>query len=443
MNGPNLEGHIKQCTSPGNVGISGFMAPHVKPQPAIPLEVVCQGFHDCLVTFEGEQYDMTVLHTCPPSEQRNWYPIAEQRFAFAKQGEVITRTGTLKHRECKQVAVGPDNRPTGTYTCAACATLDPRRSREIRDLIRRREDLGSKVAAASEAGAVLDGVNNRHLGRDALTAKLDVRKGQVNELAHTKRAAILSRDKRFAALHKALANDDISTVVHWMNVMLMSDEAEQTKVARSLICGIAESTGRKVSDPTGKKSKGMRWRADVKDVSATLLLTAGPKVTRLLQANLNLPALRTAVRARDDLREPYVVTSENEGYNIENFQRVARVWKAIRQRLEASGELKATDVLPYEIKIDETPIEVSNGPTLYRNRDSRGKPTGPDFVVGCCGKKFNCMVSGHPWPCSCSSASFSPFRRYHVDDPSRICCASCDRRLTWPCLRPHCALSSV
>ena len=137
VNGPNLEGHIKQCTSPGNVGISGFMAPHVKPQPAIPLEVVCQGFHDCLVTFEGEQYDMTVLHTCPPSEQRNWYPIAEQRFAFAKQGEVITRTGTLKHRECKQVAVGPDNRPTGTYTCAACATLDPRRSREIRDLIRR------------------------------------------------------------------------------------------------------------------------------------------------------------------------------------------------------------------------------------------------------------------------------------------------------------------
>jgi hypothetical protein len=263
-------------------------------------------------------------------------------------------------------------------------------------------------------------VNNRRLDRDALTAKLDARKGQVKELVFTKKAAIESRDNRYAALHKALQDDDVSTVVHWMNVMAGSDDDHQIQVTKALIRGVAESAGRKVSDPTGNLSKGMRWGQDVKDVSAALLMTAGPKVTRFLQANVHTPALRTATRHRDSLREPFVLDSDDEGYHIRNFERVARVWNTVRKRLEANGELRADDVLPYEIKIDETPIDVSMGPSLARNYDARGKPTGQDFVVGFCGKTINAMVNIHP-----------------CVPPSRLLSMAVRTICPWPILRPQ------
>jgi hypothetical protein len=397
LNGISYDPQLKLHTDEGckpSTAITTFFNASNKPPPPLQLsqDAVCRGFHRPVVKYDKDEFDVTLLHSLQKTAGRDWYGIAEQEFDFAFRGEIINRRGTIKSDACTTFAVGADDRPNGTYMCSACAALDPRTNVGIRRLIKSRAELKQKAGTMATDGKVLNGVNDAHLDRDALVEKLKVRKRQADSLKFTKQRAIATRDARLEAVLQSLANDDVNMTVYWMNTMLRSEDDKQVQVATQFIRGVAESTGRKVADPSGKMSKGMKWSDEVKDVAATLMMTAGPRVTRLMQANLGTPSQRTTTRHRDKLRVPFVLEGGDGGYCRSNFEQLLEVYVPIRTRLVTNGQIAADAVLPVELKTDETPVNTANGPGLVRNRDARGKPYGPDYLVGTCGKKVNCTV---------------------------------------------------
>ena len=371
---------------------------------AIPLSVICRGYHQPTIDVNGSPVLAKVLHE---GHGKGWHGVPTSRFSYTtRAGELVVRVGTVRSNDCTGLSVQGDGRtPDHKYCCGSCHAVA--NSKAARAMILRKQQRGSSALS-------------KHARVDQMST-LDAQEQQRQRasMSHSKsktiydmKSTVTKLRTRLGALEAAVKQDDVAKFIHCVEVIGRSGDAETRNTTLEHCLDLMDAEARSEDDKmNGTQSrKGMRWSRQSKDLAACLKLKGGSKIPLFMKLNVGGPALSTI---KSHLATTKVQFHIGEA-PADNLKQLAALWTEQRQ---AAIELPEghPDRLEKDAKIfvqmaeDETPMVQAPGVVIAGDDkadgstpavESAGERCGPGHsavqppghFIGSCGKK--CHLSG-------------------------------------------------
>ena len=359
---------------------------------AIPLSVVCRGYHRPTIDVNGSPVPAKVLHA---GHGKGWYGVPTSRFSYStRDGELVVRVGTVRSTDCTGLSVQGDGRtPDHKYCCGSCDAVA--NSKAAHAMILRKLQRGSSALS-------------KHARVDQMsTVDVQLQQKQRASTSHSKsktiydmKATVTKLRTRLDALEAAVRQDDVAKFIHCVEVIGRSGDAETRNTTLQHCLDLMDAEARSGADKmNGTRSRlGMRWSQQSKDLSACLKLKGGSKIPSFMKLNVGGPALSTIKSHLAATRVQFHIGEAP----ADNLKQLAALWTEQRQ---AAIELPEghPDRLEEGAKIfvqmaeDETPMVQAPGVVIAGDDKADGSTPAVESTAGerCSGGQFAAQPPGH------------------------------------------------
>ena len=314
----------------------------------------CLGFHETVVEYGGEQYDVARIIA---RDHANEDFVTETRimweYARTRTGTPCLVRGCIRAQGCQRIAL--DSRGSGPriLSCSLCLAIPSVNS--FRMLARREQ---YRVRAPDEPPFVpSSSINFRHMPLAELVPLTRAINARRRELAfhitqlRRKLVASATRARTLAEkLGEMSTRGEIKQLIDYILRCERAGKFEERKTLFDFISDMVRSLA--LTDATtGRRSKNMRWHDATQRVFASIKLLGGPKLNRFFAATLEAPSEATISRtlAQTKLHLPV-------GPDAAFFKQVGELYREFKRLHGITGPV------PFELSEDETGVNL--GATL-------------------------------------------------------------------------------